>query len=424
MSFATTAHDSLYATRSPAIAAKPNRLYLMGVGFAMCVSSIVLIEPAPVDALVLGLFVFGIATGVIGFSGLRPIAVIPLAAFVVANVISLYDPINSTRAVWYILVTVYLCLSWVFFVGFLWSFHKRGMDLLIKTYTVAGMLCILAGLLSYFHAIGFQKYLLLYGRPKGTFKDPNVYGPYVIPIALFAIAGLIVRNKNKKSAIVHSVVALVSVAGIFLSYSRACWINLGISLIAYFFFSSMFRPAGTPSPFPISRAILSFAGVAVCIGLVMQIPAVHEMVGERITSNGLHNYDRDRFLTQREALEAALARPLGIGPGQAEEAFHYSTHSSYMRVLSENGFLGELGFDAFIAVCLARGIWMGWKTKDSYWEKIFFVASACILGHLVNSAVVDTVHWRHLWFLLALPWYDPEANRARGAGKLQQAYLK
>ena len=95
----------------------------------------------------------------------------------VANVISLYDPFDGVRATWYILVTVYLCLSWIFFVTFLWRYQERGMRLIIGTYSFAAVVSVLLGLLSYFHFIGAQKYLLLYGRPKGLFKDPNVYGP-------------------------------------------------------------------------------------------------------------------------------------------------------------------------------------------------------------------------------------------------------
>lgn len=409
MGYATLAHQTLIPTVRVRTRT-PNKLFLFGIGLAMTVSSIVLVEPAPVDALVLGLLLVGVCAGIIGFRGLEPVAVVPLAVFMLANIVSLYDPIDATRAIWYILVTLYLCLSWVFFVGVLWTYGKHGMEVMVKTYTAAGMLCIVPGLMSYFHVIGFQNTLLLFGRPKGTFKDPNVYGPYLIPIALFAVAGIIAKRKNTKSAVLHVAVALISVAGIFLSYSRACWINFGLSLFAYLFFSYMFRPTGTPSPFPMSRALVSFVGVALCIGLALQIPEVRDMVSQRLTSSGLHGYDKDRFGTQHEAFETALERPLGIGPGQAEYAFHYSTHSSYIRVLSENGFLGAAGFVVFIFVSLGRGLMMGWRTKDQYWEKIFFAASACILGNIVNSAVVDTVHWRHFWFLLALPWYKPNAR--------------
>jgi len=113
------------------------------------------------------------------------------------------------------------------------------------------------------------------------------------------------------------------------------------------------------------------------------------------------------------AWQAAQDRPLGIGPGQSEETFRLGTHSSYMRVLTENGFLGFASFAAFLLICLGRSFKMAAITDDDYWKKIFLVACACIAGHIVNSGVVDTVHWRHLWFLLALPWFDPYRDRSR-----------
>jgi hypothetical protein len=37
----------------------------------------------------------------------------------------------------------------------------------------------------------------------------------------------------------------------------------------------------------------------------------------------------------------------------------------------------------------------------------------------VNSGVVDTVHWRHYWFLLALPWYSPGQASERSLGLIE-----
>jgi O-antigen ligase len=431
MAYATlapiTANNRLAAAPVSAPVRTPTRLFLFGVGVAMALSSVVLVEPAPVDALVMGLLTVGFLTGIIGLRGVKPVAAIPLALFAVANIISLYDPLSRTRATWYVLVTFYLCLSWPFFIGVMWTYGTRGMNTMIKTYSFAAMFCIVPGLLSYFHIIGFQKYLLLSGRPKGTFKDPNVYGPYLIPVALFAIAGLISRRSGRKAALFHTSIVLICTVGIFLSYSRACWINYAASLIAYLFFAFTFRAAGSPAPFPFSRILLLFAGLLLCVSAVLRVPEVQDMMSMRVTSTGFQGYDRDRFRTQRMALQSALDRPFGIGPGQAELTFHYATHSSYLRVLSENGFIGLAGFVVFIIVCLCRGLVMGWKTHDTYWQKIFFIASACIIGHIINSAVVDTVHWRHLWFILALPWYNPDRaldqmrlswrNRLEGAAK-------
>jgi hypothetical protein len=412
MAYATLATRPANSARSPlyperVLARVPNRLFLIGVGIAIALSSIVMYEPAPVDALVLGLLLVGFLSGILGFRGIQPVGLVPLAIFAVANIVSLYDPLNATRATWYVFVTLYLCLSWLFFVSFLWTYGTVGMRTIVKTYSFAAMICIVPGLLSYFNVIGFQHYLLLYGRPKGTFKDPNVYGPYLIPVALFAIAGLIYTRRNKKMALIQAAIALISATGIFLSYSRACWINFVVSLVGYLLMAFLFRPVGSPAPFPISRIVLLFAGLTICMAGLMQVPEVQEMIAHRVTSSGLQGYDRDRFRTQRMALDSVIQRPLGIGPGQAEQTFHYATHSSYMRVLSENGVVGAAAFVVFITASLIRGLVMGWRTRDPFWRKIFFIASACILGHIINSGVVDTVHWRHLWLLLALPWYNP-----------------
>jgi hypothetical protein len=412
MPYATLAPGSLSAPRlalrpERKAARVPNQLYLTWVGIAIALSSIVMIEPAPVDALVLGLAMIGFLSGILSFRGIQPAGLIPVAFFAVANIVSLYDPVNPGRATWYVFVTLYLCLSWVFFVSFLWTYGSLGMQTIIKTHSFAAMICIVPCLLSYFHVIGLQNYLLLYGRPKGTFKDPNVYGPFLIPVALYAFAGLIYMRKNKKAALLHGAIALISATGIFLSYSRACWINFVVSLVGYLFMAFLFRPVGSPAPFPISRIVLLFAGLALCLVAILQIPEVQDMLSHRLTSNGLQGYDRDRFRTQRMALDSVTQRPLGIGPGQAEQTFHYATHSSYMRVLSENGVAGAAAFVGFLVASLIRGVIMGWKTRDPFWQKIFFIASACILGHIINSGVVDTVHWRHFWLLLALPWYNP-----------------
>jgi hypothetical protein len=400
----------LYAEQAPG--RTPNKLFLAGVGIAIALSSVVMYEPAPVDAMVLGLAVLGFLSGILGFRAIQPIGLVPLAIFAVANIVSLYDPLIPSRATWYVLVTLYLCISWLFFVSFLTAYGTTGMRTIVKTYSFAAMVCIVPGLLSYFHVIGLQHYLLLYGRPKGTFKDPNVYGPFLIPVALFAVASVIYARKSKKSSLLQLAIAIICAAGVFLSYSRACWINFVVSLLAYLFMAFLFRPAGSPTPFPISRIILLFAGLGLCMIGLLQVPEVQDMIAHRVTSSGLQGYDRDRFRTQEMALESVTNRPLGIGPGQAEPTFHYATHSSYMRVLSENGVVGEAAYIFFIGASLIRGLLMGWRTRDPFWQKIFFIASACILGHIINSGVVDTVHWRHFWLLLALPWYNP--TRAPG----------
>jgi hypothetical protein len=419
MATATFANSTIAGSPVRVASKAPSRLFLMLVGATIALSSVVFFEPAPVDAMVLGCLLLGVLSGILKFSGMRPAPVILLTIFVIANLVSLYDPIDGKRATWYIFVTVYLCLSWAFFVSFLGTYGQRGLRTIIDWYTVAAIFCMTLGLLSYFHIIGHQSFLLLYGRPKGTFKDPNVYGPYMVPVALFALAGLVGRARGRKSVIMNGAIFFVLSAGLVMSFSRACWINFAVSLASYITFLYLLRPAHTPPPVPVWKAVLLMGLGTLALGGVLELPAVKVMMDKRVTSNGLQSYDRDRFRTQRLAMDAAEARPLGIGPGQAELAFDYATHSSYMRVLSENGWIGEFAYVAFILVSLGRALWMGCTTRDPFWKKIFFISAACILGHMVNSGVVDTVHWRHYWLLLALPWYSPGQASERGQALIE-----
>jgi O-antigen ligase len=231
-------------------------------------------------------------------------------------------------------------------------------------------------------------------------------------------------RSSRSEKIAPAVAASLSVLAILLSFSRACWINFVLAL-AFFLTGQV--------AFPGLRGLLSrqelrqrmrfgFALVAtgvVSIGLLMVSPAVSNMLSARVTSNGLQNYDRVRFATQALALQMAEERPLGIGPGQVETNFDYSTHSMYLRILTENGIFGLLGLLGFIGATMARSVSVIEHAEDPWYREINLVVLACIAGHLVNSFVIDTVHWRHIWFIYALPWaparlqkYAPRAARA------------
>jgi O-antigen ligase len=140
------------------------------------------------------------------------------------------------------------------------------------------------------------------------------------------------------------------------------------------------------------------------IGLVLTTSGASGMMAVRLNRGGLQDYDRVRFATQRLALQTAEERPLGVGPGQAEVVFQYSTHSLYMRVLSENGMVALLALLVFIAATAWRAVQLARYAPDRWVRDVNLAAFASIAGHMVNSAVIDTVHWRHIWFILALPW--------------------
>jgi predicted membrane channel-forming protein YqfA (hemolysin III family) len=46
-------------------------------------------------------------------------------------------------------------------------------------------------------------------------------------------------------------------------------------------------------------------------------------------------------------------------------------------------------------------------------RSLFALVAAALCGALLNSFTIDTLHWRHLWLLLALGWMPLWPLRSR-----------
>ncbi len=83
------------------------------------------------------------------------------------------------------------------------------------------MVVALIAILAYFNAIPGAELFKLYDRAKGTFQDPNVFGPFLILPLLFLARGILTnRLRDSKWKIVGFLIVLFA---IFLSFSRAAW---------------------------------------------------------------------------------------------------------------------------------------------------------------------------------------------------------
>ena len=86
-----------------------------------------------------------------------------------------------------------------------------------------------------------------------------------------------------------------------------------------------------------------------------------------------------------------------------------SVHSLYYRLLSENGFDGLAVFAIFLLLSVRRSVQLTFRSPNPQWRNLYCVLTACLLGVLLNSSVVDTLHWRHVWLLLGLIWTSQPA---------------
>ena len=96
------------------------------------------------------------------------------------------------------------------------------LDMLRRGLVVGAVIAALAGIAGYFNLVpGGRDLLTLYDRARGTFKDPNVFGAFLILPALLALQSVVSDKfgKSFRSAIAFGIISLA----ILLAFSRAAW---------------------------------------------------------------------------------------------------------------------------------------------------------------------------------------------------------
>lgn len=376
---------------------RSSAIYLGLIFVLMASSSFVIVDPAPVDLLIIISFVLGFFS-FFRYSSALAIPITFLLIFALANLISTFVVEDVTRALYFLSIRAYFIVSWLLFVGITRRFGVKAVKIIFSGYIFASILAIALGFLAFFHILNWD-FLTFAGRPKGLFKDPNVFGPFLIPIVLYAALGF--ESSKSKSKLGWAALFLFASIGSALSFSRAAWLNYAISISSYI----VLRILTASSTRIAIRRGLTYIGLLLLLltvfgALLVAQPNTAEFFNQRSVYQA---YDDVRFGIQEIALNEALSSFIGIGPGQSEVVYGYATHSSYVRVLVETSWLGAVGFFGFIALTLNRSFWMILKSRSSN-QGLFIVFTAALLGISANSFFIDTVHWRHFWLLLALPW--------------------
>ena len=96
-------------------------------------------------------------------------------------------------------------------------------------YVLTAVLVSIAGIAGYFHAFpGAADLFAITGRAQGAFKDPNVFGPFLIWPALIVLERMLMRRIRLGDLLITGVLLL----GLLLSFSRGAWIHFTVSCAA------------------------------------------------------------------------------------------------------------------------------------------------------------------------------------------------
>src|ERR1700704_4758770 len=398
MAYAATAEGSLPSmTAAPGVVAlQRTLLWLVGASVA-----IVFIEPSPYELLTLAASIIFFATGLrlrLVFMPLMLLLFLVNIGYSICAVPLMDKPevANWIATSWYMAVTV------IFFAMVVSEDTAARLDLLRRGLIVGGLIAASAGIAGYFNLVpGGHDLLTLYERARGTFKDPNVLGAFLVLPALFVLQSVVSDRfgKSFRSAIAFGIIALA----ILLAFSRAAWGQLAVTsafMLALMVLTSQSRAQRSRI---IAMAVAAAVIVALLIVVLLSLDSVAEMFKQRASFD--QSYDEGRFVRfGRHILGAqmALELPFGIGPLQFTKFFPEDTHNSYLNAFMSGGWISGICYPALVFTTVILGFRHIFIRVP--WQRAYLAIFATFLGTVGESFVIDTDHWRHFWMMLGAMW--------------------
>jgi len=381
--------------------------YDTAVALGIFLLAAVRIEPAPADMILFVVIAVACVTGRFYIRRVPLIVTVILGVFLALNMLASVELIDLGRGITFFAITLYLVIFALWLTGYVHS--ARTARIVLRAYIAAAVFSATIAVLALFVAFPGHDFLVRGPRAQGLFKDPNVLGPFLVPAALMLLEETVAPRLLRARLATKLVGLSILTIGILFAFSRAAWLNYVIGAFVMFCVLSLRRGGGRRAV----TFVVSGISAAAVLFAALALTSSFTFLSERAR---FQSYDVQRFGAQLSGIELAAKYPLGIGPGQFEKISPISAHSTYVRALSEEGMLGLLVLLTLLLLTLVfagRNAILG---RDTYG-----IGSAALLaawcGLLANSIFIDTLHWRHVWFLAALIWAGaarPVTDRANG----------
>jgi hypothetical protein len=379
-------------------AALAQRLLNFVLFVTVLTSAIAFVEPSPHDVLMFVLLAACIAARVPFDRKLAPLLLLTML-WLIGGALSLIQLGDDQKAIQYFGTSVYLGLAGIMFACLFSEGNMARLLVLRRAYLLAVLIATAAGYIGFFHLLPGADIFLDGVRVSATFKDPNVYGPFLIFPLLMLIIGLVTRGIK----LIDLLVMVVLLGGLLLSFSRGAWLHFATSAVACF----VLLLVVTPEPRMRARIVMLGVAAAVVMGLLvvvfLSIDSVHDLFLER--AKAIQPYDvgpGGRFTEQQQALTVILDHPNGLGPFGFANTYGLQQHNVYMQCFLVYGWLGGVVYLTMIATTLMIGLRA--VVVASPWQYYLLAAYAVFVGEIVEGMIVDTDHWRHFFLMLGLIW--------------------
>ncbi|MCV0424430.1 MAG: O-antigen ligase family protein [Roseibium sp.] len=387
-----------------AIARAPHGLSVKSLGngtlwLAAFLSGFVIEEPAPYELYMALLSVVWFACGLKFRPEFGPL-IICMMLYVAGGVASVPLAQDFGDAMMYIAVSGFLAITAIFYAAILADDPNR-FRIIQNGYTFSAVLVSAIGIAGYFNLFPGADYFTLYDRARGTFQDPNVFGPFLVLPTLLIIQKLL-RNSVLKN--LHLLVPLaILLFGIFLSFSRGAWGVLFAAVLIIYFLALVTEQ----NPRRRGRLVfLGFGGVLAVFALLaiaLSIDTVSEMFAQR--ARLVQDYDGarlGRFARYALGFQMVMENPLGLGPLEFNKYFPEDEHNVYLKGYTTYGWLGGSVYLLMAFWTLLAMVPLLFKSRPwtAFTQSVFAVFAA----HLILSVIIDTDHWRHMYLFYGLAW--------------------
>ena len=259
----------------------------------------------------------------------------------------------------------------------------------------------------------------LYERAKGPFKDPNVFGPFLILPFVVLARSILTRSILRSGWSILG--ALILLAGIFLSFSRGAWgmAILSLAVMVLLVFITENRSSKRLKMLAALSAGVLF--VALILVVAVSIPAVQEVFVHASSCCRITDASRlGRFERHLIGLFLIQEHPLGIGPFQFGLTMGEDEHNMWLKGFTVYGWLGGFAYIALAIWTLVIATPLVFLKRA--WTPFIQCVYAVFIGQLFIHNVIDNDHWRHLFLIYGLLWgaYSVERSAAKTGARINR----
>jgi O-antigen ligase len=309
------------------------------------------------------------------------------------------------------IVTVFLLVTGYFVANYVAEATEHRLRRIMRAYTATAVLSATVGTLAYLRLMPAADLFLLYGRARAAFNDPNVYGPFLVLPAMFALQKVLLGRG--RVAVFAAAIYFILFVGVFVSFSRAAWGHFAVSSLLTLVLVFALEARARDKVRIMIMSLVGLAMLAVALGGLLSIPSVVSLFEQRTAGQNYDSGETGRFGRQGYAFELALENPLGLGPGEFRNLrVREEPHNVYVQVLHAYGWGGGAMYYLLAALTLWKGF-AGLARPSPY--RLMMIPLVSTFAMLVAmSAIIDSDHWRHYFLIVGLIWGVASAIRNAG----------